>query len=48
MHAQGNVDEAEGMYRRALAIDEEEYGPHHSDVARDLVNLAGLLQEEVQ
>ena len=30
--------------RRALAIDEKSYGPDHPDVARDLNNLATLLQ----
>jgi CHAT domain-containing protein len=31
--------------RRALAIDEESFGPGHPDVARDLNNLAQLLQD---
>ncbi len=30
--------------RRALAIDEKSYGPDHPDVARDLNDLALLLQ----
>ena len=30
--------------RRALAIDEASYGPDHPNVARDLNNLAQLLQ----
>jgi tetratricopeptide (TPR) repeat protein len=30
--------------RRALAIDEQSYGPDHPNVARDLNNLAQLLQ----
>ena len=30
--------------RRALAIDEQSYGPDHPDVAIDLNNLAQLLQ----
>ena len=30
--------------RRALAIDEKSYGPEHPNVARDLNNLAQLLQ----
>ena len=30
--------------RRALEIDEKSYGPEHPDVARDLNNLAQLLQ----
>ena len=31
--------------RRALEIDEKSYGPEHPKVARDLNNLAGLLQD---
>ena len=34
--------EAEPLVRRALAIDEKSYGPHHPSVARDLHNLAVL------
>jgi tetratricopeptide (TPR) repeat protein len=37
--------EAEELYRRALAIDEEHLGPDHADVANRLNNLAGLLSE---
>jgi len=36
--------EAEPMYRRALAIDEQTYGVHHPNVAKHLGNLAALLQ----
>lgn len=36
--------EAEPLMRRALAIDEKSVGPDHPDVARDLNNLAQLLQ----
>ena len=36
--------EAEFLYRRALAIDEQSYGPDHPRVAIDLNNLAALLQ----
>ena len=36
--------EAEPLMRRALAIDEQSYGPDHPDVAIDLNNLAQLLQ----
>ena len=36
--------EAEPLMRRALAIDEKSFGPDHPDVARDLNNLAQLLQ----
>lgn len=31
--------------RRALAIDEASFGAEHADVARDLNNLARLLQD---
>ena len=36
--------EAESLYRRALAIDEQSYGPQHPEVATRLNNLAALLQ----
>ncbi|WP_291991823.1 tetratricopeptide repeat protein [Candidatus Accumulibacter sp. ACC003] len=36
--------EAEPLMRRALAIDEQSLGAEHPDVARDLNNLAQLLQ----
>lgn len=39
---QGDFKEAEGLYRRALAIREQEQGPNHPDVAAVLNNLAGL------
>jgi tetratricopeptide (TPR) repeat protein len=35
---------AEPLMRRALAIDEQSYGAEHPNVARDLNNLASLLQ----
>jgi hypothetical protein len=37
---QGELGEAEPLYRRALAIDEASLGPAHPDVATDLNNLA--------
>jgi tetratricopeptide (TPR) repeat protein len=37
--------EAEPLFRRALAIDENSFGPDHPDVARDLNNLALLLRD---
>ena len=37
--------EAEALYRRALAIDEQSFGPEHPKVARDLNNLAQSLQD---
>ena len=44
MMATNRLAEAEPLMRRALAIDEASYGPEHPDVARDLNNLAQLLQ----
>src|SRR5262249_33615433 len=38
--AQGKYGEAEGLYRRALAIEEKALGPSHPDVASALNNLA--------
>jgi tetratricopeptide (TPR) repeat protein len=37
-------NEAEPLYRRALAIDEKSYGPDHSDVGTNLNDLAVLLE----
>ena len=39
---QGRYDEAESLYRRALAILEVRLGPDHPDVATSLSNLARL------
>ncbi|MDA0591603.1 MAG: tetratricopeptide repeat protein, partial [Planctomycetota bacterium] len=36
--------QAEPLYRRALAIDEQSFGTEHPEVATDLNNLAQLLQ----
>ena len=41
---QARHDQAEPLMRRALAIYEKSYGPEHPNVARDLNNLAQLLQ----
>jgi tetratricopeptide (TPR) repeat protein len=38
-----DLDGAELLFRRALAIDEKALGPDHPDVATDLNNLAALL-----
>ena len=46
LEAQGKLDEAEPMYRRALAIDEKALGEDHPDVATSLNNLAYLLQSQ--
>jgi tetratricopeptide (TPR) repeat protein len=43
--ARGQFRAAEPLYRRALAIDEQSYGPDHPEVATDLNNLAELLRD---
>ena len=45
LRAMNQPEEAEALLRRALAIDERILGPDHPAVARDLVNLAVLLQD---
>jgi tetratricopeptide (TPR) repeat protein len=42
----GKYDEAELLYRRALAIREKVLGPDHPDVAASLNNLATLLDKQ--
>jgi tetratricopeptide (TPR) repeat protein len=42
--ARGQFRAAEPLFRRALAIDEQNYGPDHPDVALALNNLALLLE----
>ena len=42
--ARGQFRAAEPLYRRALAIDEQSYGPDHPTVATRLNNLALLLR----
>ena len=44
---QGKYDDAEPLYKRALAILEETLGPRHPDVAISLNNLASLLHSQV-
>ena len=44
LDARAAHNEAEPLKRRALAIDEDSYGPEHPNVARDLNNLAQLLK----
>jgi hypothetical protein len=44
LYYQVQFNRAEPLMRRALAIDEQSYGPEHPDVGRDLDNLARLLQ----
>lgn len=45
---QDNFEEAEGLYKRSLALLEERLGPDHPEVADGLNNLAGLLQSLVR
>ena len=42
----GRYDEAEPLYRRALAIGEKAIGPHHPEVGTRLNNLANLLHDQ--
>ena len=44
---QGKYDDAEPLYKRALAIREETLGPQHPHVAESLNNLALLLETQV-
>ena len=44
LQATNRLAEAEPLMRRALAIDEDSFGPEHPNVAIDLNNLAQLLQ----
>ena len=44
---QGKYDEAEPLYREALAIGRKVSGNKHPDVATSLNNLAGLLKAQV-
>ncbi len=45
LHHLANWTKAEPLMRRALAIDEKNFGPDHPIVAIRLSNLAGLLQD---
>ncbi len=42
-HRQGRLDEAEAVYREALALIEASFGPSHVDGVRIQANLGGLL-----
>lgn len=46
--AQGNISEAEPLYRRSLSIREKGLGPEHSDVATSLSDLAGVLAQQAR
>jgi len=45
-HRQKKFEEAERVYRHALAFREKFFGPDHASVASSLSNLAALLQEQ--
>ena len=45
LDAKGNLDGAEPLCRRALAIDEAVHGPSRPSTGRSVNNLAGLLKE---
>lgn len=45
---QGKFNEAEPLYRRALAISENALGPDHPIVATTLKKWAGLLENQVR
>ena len=44
---QGRNDEADPFYLRAIQIEETALGQDHPDLAKNLSNRAGLLQEMV-
>src|SRR5262245_66241105 len=46
VQAQGKYTEAEGLFKRALAIREKALGPNHPDVAQTLNNLALVYRSE--
>ncbi|CAM9154749.1 unnamed protein product, partial [Hapterophycus canaliculatus] len=45
---QEQYDEAEPLYRLSLAILQKALGLNHPNVAKTLVNLAGLLESQVR
>ena len=46
LHNQGKYDDAEPLYKRALAVREEVLGPMHPDTATSLNNLAHLYDSQ--
>lgn len=44
----GDYKEAESLFQRSLAIDEEAFGPDHPEVAVDLKNMGSLLETLVR
>lgn len=45
--AQGNSQEAGGLLKRSLAIQEKVLGPDHQDIASSLSTLALMLRSQV-
>lgn len=45
---QGNLDKAELMYVRSIAIREEVFGTNHPNVAESCNNLAHVLRKKVR
>ena len=43
---QGKYSEAEGLFKRALAIREKVLGAHHGDVGQSLNNLANVYRDQ--
>lgn len=46
--SQGKYEEAESLYRRSVAIEENAYGRHHPEIAVALNNWASLLEKQVR
>ena len=46
--AQGKYEEAEGLFKRALAIREKALGASHPDVGQTLSNLANVYRDQRQ
>ena len=47
LETQGKYEEAEPLYREAIAIRKQAQGDEHPDLATNLNNLAGLLKAQV-
>jgi tetratricopeptide (TPR) repeat protein len=45
-HVQGKLDQAEPLYRKAIAIREQQLGESHPDTAQALYNLGHLLRQK--
>lgn len=46
LQAEGKLEEAEAMYRRALAIRHKLYGDAHPSLSQSLNNLATVLRDQ--